>query len=97
MATVRFTEGRIAAVEGFVVHFRYEGPARARGPDVRGDRRNVPAYPYRRAAAGNMTVAAWVEGRFRQAYPGFAVDVLDGRGRRASGHTLLKTVRATYD
>ena len=57
MATVRFAEGRIAAVEGFVVHFRYEGPARMKGKDVRGDRTNVPSYPYRRAAPGETTVA----------------------------------------
>jgi hypothetical protein len=97
MATVRFAEGRIAAVEGFVVHFRYEGPAKAKGRDVRGDRRNVPTYPYRRAAPGETTVAAWAGGRFRKAYPGFGVDVLDGRGQRATGQTLLRTVRATYD
>src|SRR5437879_404195 len=97
MATVRFAEGRIAAVEGFVVHFRYEGPARAKGKDVRGDRSNVPSYPYRRAAPGETTVAAWAEGRFRKAYPGFGVDVLDGRGERVHGLTLLKTVRASYD
>lgn len=96
MATVRFAEGRIASVEGFVVHFRYEGPAGARGKDVRGDRRNVPTYPFRRAAAGTMTVAAWTERRFRQAYPGFGVDVLDGRGHHVNGQTLLRTVRASY-
>ena len=55
MATVRFAEGRIAAVEGFVVHFRYEGPARMKGKDVRGDRTNVPSYPYRQAAPGETT------------------------------------------
>ncbi len=96
MATVEFTEGKIAAIEGFVVRFHYEGPARAKGPDVRGDRRNVPSYPYQRAASGTMTVATWIERRFRHAYPGFGVVVFDGRDTPVHGKTLLKTVRSSY-
>ena len=46
MATMEFTERKIAAVERFVVLIRYEGPAKLKGRDVRGDKRNVPSYPY---------------------------------------------------
>lgn len=96
MATVRNAEKSIYRVEGFNVRFRFEGPARARGRDVRGDKQNVSTYTYQRAAAGTITVAAWIDGRFRREYPGFAAEVLDGDDRVVHGQTLLKTVRGTY-
>lgn len=100
MATVRSVEKAIFNVERFHIRFhirfRFEGPARARGRDVRGDKQMVATYAFQRAAADSMTVAAWVSGRFRRRYPGFAVDVLDGAGRVVHGQALLKTVRATY-
>lgn len=96
MATVFSAEKSIYRVEGFNVRFRFEGPARALGRDVRSDKQNVPTYTYQRAAAGTITVAAWVDGRFRSEYPGFAAEVLDADDRVVNGQTLLKTVRATY-
>jgi hypothetical protein len=96
MPTVEHVERRIFEVEGFDVRLRYSGPGPTRGRDVRGDRRNLPSYGYRRAARGTDTVAAWVQGRFAKQYPGFAVDVLDVHRRPVHGQTRLESVRATY-
>jgi hypothetical protein len=96
VATVDFTERRIAALEGFVVRFHYQGPARTKGRNVRGDRQDVPSYPFVRAARATMTVAEWKEARFNTAYPGFDVEVFDDHERPVHGRTKLSTVRATY-
>jgi hypothetical protein len=93
---VEFVEKKISVIEGFAVRFLHLGPGNIRGPDVRGDRTDVPTYPFRRAANGSSTVATWVENRFTTSYPGFAVEVLDGRGNAVHGRTLLSTLRATY-
>ena len=73
-------------------------PARgtAKRRDVRGDKKNMPSYSYRRKAAGNQTVAAWIESRFDKNFPGYKVEVLDGDGKKVHGKTLLSTVRDTY-
>ena len=34
--------------------------------------------------------------KFKEAYPGYSCDVMDGKGGKAHGNTLLKQVRATY-
>lgn len=96
MPTVEFVEKKIAVVEHFVVRFRYSGPSRAKGRDVRSDRADVPTYRYRRAANGSWTVAAWIEGRFGPAFPGYSVDVLDAKSKVVHGKTLLSTVRNSY-
>ncbi len=96
MPTVEFVEKKIAVVESFAVRFRFSGPSRAKGRDVRSDRADVPTYGYRRAASGSWTVAAWIEGRFAPAFPGYAIDVLDGNSRVVHGKTLLSTVRDSY-
>jgi hypothetical protein len=96
MATVEFTERRIKELEGFTVRFHYQGPARTKGRDVRGDRRDVPAYRYVARAKDTMTVAEWKEIRFAKEYPGFDVEVYDADDRSVHGRTLLSTVRATY-
>ena len=96
MPTVAFTESKIAAIEGFAVRLRFAGPGRTKGRDVRSDRTDVPTYAYRRAASSSITVAAWIQTRSEPTFPGYAVDVLDGRERVVSGRTLLSTVRATY-
>jgi hypothetical protein len=96
MPTVSFTERKIAAIEGFAVRLRFAGPGRTKGRDVRGDRTDVPSYPYRRAASDSITVAAWIQTRFEPTFPGYSVDVLDGTEQAVSGRTLLSTVRATY-
>ena len=49
------------------------------------------------SVAPTMNLAREVqEGRFRQAYPGFRVEVLDCDGSSAHGNTRLGTVRDSY-
>jgi hypothetical protein len=79
------------ALEGFRVHVLYE-----HGRDVRGDRSNIPGYPYERALKNAANVRGWIEGRFKVVYPGFDVEVLNASGRRVHGRTKLATVRDTY-
>jgi hypothetical protein len=97
VATVKHVERTIRAVEGFRVRLLYSVPGRKRGKDVRGDREEIPAYTYARAARDDFTVAAWAHKRFARSYPGFDVEVLDGSGRPAHGRTKLATVRRSYD
>ena len=93
MAKVGSVELKIARIEGFRVRIRYLG-----GPDVRGDREGMPAYPYERASRDAWTVADWRRERFSQVYPGFDVDVLDGDDNVVNaGQTRLETVRDSYD
>jgi hypothetical protein len=62
------------------------------------DRQGLPQYPYERAARDAWTVANWKRDRFSATYPGFTVDVLNGDDQViTAGHTLLETVRDTYD
>ena len=97
MPKLEFVEKKIAAIEGFAVTFRYSGPRKAKGRDVRGDRLDVPTYPYRRKLKGDATVTTWIETRFTPTFPGYSVDVFDGSGRAVAGQTKLSTVRASYD
>ena len=93
MPKVKRVEKQIWDLEGFAVTIRYED-----GRDVRGDRKGLPSYSHlERAAKNSMTVAQWKDQRFRDRYPGFDVDVLDGDGEAAHGGTLLGTVRDSYD
>ncbi len=93
MPKVKRVETQIWDLEGFEVTIRYED-----GRDVRGDRQGLPSYTHlERAAKKNMTVAQWINQRFRRYYPGFDVDVLAGDGEAAQGRTLLRTVRDSYD
>ena len=57
---------------------------------------NVPGYPYQRRRSDEDTAADWVSGRFVPNYPGFKVQILDGRGRVVHGRTLLANVRSSY-
>ncbi len=91
MSAIANVERKIRRVEGFDVHILH-----LRGADVRGDRMGLPQYPYHRAADSDITVETWKETRFRPSFPGFEVDVLDGRGRSVQGNTKLSTVRASY-
>ena len=91
MSAVANVERKIRRIEGFDVRILH-----LRGADVRGDRTGLPQYSFRHAAAGDFTVEHWKETRFRPSFPGFEVDVLDGRGRSVQGNTKLSTVRASY-
>jgi len=91
MATVRSIERRIFRVEGFNVRILYDT-----GENVRSDRSGLPGYPYDRMLKNAANVHHWIESRFRHAYPGFDIEVLDARGRRVHGRTKLATVRDSY-
>ncbi len=91
MATIRAVESRIRKIEGFDVRILH-----ADGADMRSDRTGIPQYIYERALKNSSNVRGWRDGRFRQSYPGFEVEVLDARGHRAHGNTLLGTVRDSY-
>ena len=91
MPRVMSVEKRIWDVEGFAVRILHLD-----GRDVRGDRLGLPQYPYDSPAKNDLSVEQWKETRFRQAYPGFRVDVMDCDANSAHGNTRLGTVRDTY-
>ena len=91
MSTIANVERKIRRVEGFKVRILH-----LRGADVRGDRMGLPQYPFRHAADSDFTVERWKQTRFRSAFPGFEVHVLDRRGHSMQGNTKLSTVRASY-
>jgi len=91
MATIGNVERKIRRIEHFEARFLYLD-----GTDVRSDKEGLPQYPYEVAASGMMTAEAWKRGRFRRAYPGYDVKVLDRRGTAVLGNTRLSTVRDSY-
>jgi hypothetical protein len=91
MALVKNLEKRIWDIEGFGVVIKH-----ADGRDMRGDKAGIPQYRFERMARRDMTVSAWREQRFRSAYIGYDVDVLDGTGHAVPGNTLLESVRKSY-
>lgn len=91
MAVVQNVEKHIEHTEGFEVRILH-----LTGRDVRSDRSGLPQYPFFNPCEGNMTVESWKSFRFRRAYPGFEVDVLDSQGHTAHGNMKLNTVRETY-
>lgn len=91
MPRVMSVEKRIWDVEGFAVRILHLD-----GRDVRGDRMGLPQYPFQMPAKNDVSVEKWKETRFRQAYPGFRVDVVDCDGTSAHGNTRLGTLRDTY-
>jgi hypothetical protein len=91
MPIVKNVERRIWQIEEFAVAIKH-----ADGRDMRGDRMGIPQYPFERMARNGLTVAAWRDQRFRPAYIGFEVDVLDGTGQVVPGNTLLSSVRDSY-
>jgi hypothetical protein len=91
MPRVMVVEKQVWDVEGFAIRVLHLD-----GRDVRGDRMGLPAYPFSSPAKNDMSVEQWKERRFRQAYPGFRVEVLDCDGVSAHGNTRLGTVRDTY-
>jgi hypothetical protein len=90
---LEFTEKKISAIEGFVVRVLHAAPGKAKGRDVRSDKKNLPSYPYQRKASGSQTVAAWKKSRFSKSFPGYKAEVVDGNGKKVHGKTLLSTLR----
>lgn len=91
MPRVDRIERRIAEVEGFKVRILRNGV------DVRGDLDLPKHYPsYSRKANDSATVAEWKAVRFRSAFVGLDVEVLNGAGDPVHGSTALRTVRQSY-
>jgi hypothetical protein len=88
--TVHDLEETIYEVEGFRVRLRHRN-----GRDVRGDRKVPRPYPFVRMRKPCTTVGEWIAARLA-AYSDYAVEVLDGRGRRVRRNTHLHTVRQSY-
>ena len=91
MSSIANVERKIRRIEGFRVRILH-----LTGADVRGDREGLPQYAYHRAAENDITVETWKAQRFRSSYPGFEVDVVDGRRNSVQGNSKLGTVRKSY-
>lgn len=92
MPSVKTVEKQIRKVEGFDVRMKHPD-----GRDLRADKEDLPAYNrHERAMKNDATVAEWRDGRFKQIFYAFEVDVLDGRGHPVAGNTKLATVRDSY-
>lgn len=90
MPTTKNVERKIGQVEGFDVIIRLGSQ------DVRGDKVLPVQYSKSNAAKGTYTVSQWIAQRFKKDFPGYDVDVLLASGEKASGRTLLSTVRESY-
>lgn len=77
----------IEQLEGFslVIYDGFGNPA-----DL--ESQGLPAYGYKKKAAGSTTVIAW-KARFHQNYPGYTCDVILKDGSVAHGNTQLNKVR----
>jgi hypothetical protein len=91
MPSIERIEKQIYKLEGFKVRIRHLD-----GRDVRGDRSEVPGWPYERAAREILSVSEWKKTRFHKRYPGFTVDVLNGDDSVAHGKNSLSKVRNRY-
>lgn len=93
MPKVENVERQIQRIERFRAMFLYEKDRK----NVRGDKIVSRGYPCKRALADGKTVEDWKETRFRAFYPGFEVEVRDGKDRPVQGNTKLATVRQSYE
>ncbi len=89
---VRNVEEKIEDVEGFQVNFLHQKS----GNDVRGHKDIGGNYKYDYKAKNGYTVSNWIENRFKNNFPGYDVEVLNGNGEPVPGNTKLETVRSSY-
>jgi hypothetical protein len=89
MAKLKNVEKKIWEIEGFDVRFTHKGK------DVRGDKKGIPQWEGKNHSRNDMTVKRWKE-KFKQQYPGYDVDVLDGNGDIVKGGMKLYKLRDTY-
>lgn len=54
-------------------------------------------YMYERKAAGNQTIADWLDGRIRPLITGNEVSVIGGDCTSPHGRTKLETLRSSYE
>lgn len=91
MPKVENIEKRIYDVEEFEVNILT--PDRK---NVRGDALLPKQYEANRMTKNSFTVAEW-KSKFKTQFPGYDVEVLDGNGNNVDGHTLLSTIRDSYN
>ena len=93
MTTVLTRTNQIFAREGFSIIVKNK----KNGKRIKLGRNGIlRPYPYGRKLKNSATVAEWRSARFEDTYPGYTCDVLKADGKKASGQTLLVTLRATY-
>lgn len=64
---------------------------------IRGDRRaDFPDYDYDRKAAGNSSIADWLDQRIKPLIGDHHVVVIDGTGALPHGRTRMDTLRESY-
>jgi hypothetical protein len=91
MPLVKNIEKLIWDCEGFDVRIKNRNDR-----DVKSDMKGKRMYPYKSAANNKITVTKWRQNRFHKLYHEYKVDVLNGKGVKFSGNTMLKTVRESY-
>ena len=84
MAVLKTVETKIQTVEKFKVVFMQDGI------NVRGDRRDIPTYPYSSAAPGSWTVAEWIAKRFKPRFPNFDAKVTTNLNVLVTGNSKLE-------
>lgn len=84
MTKIKFVENKIRKVEGFGVKIRHLD-----GRDVRADMEVSMSYDFERSAKSEMTVAEWIESRFKSRHAGFNIEVVYANGEKVHGATKL--------
>ncbi|MBR1497374.1 MAG: hypothetical protein IJ617_07100 [Oscillospiraceae bacterium] len=88
MPKVEYVETTIARIEKFPrVAFVKNGV------DVKGNKKDMPQYPFIVAAPSGWTVALWKQNRIGTKYPGYDIKVFLSNGMEAAGNMKLSTVR----
>lgn len=90
MPKVQAIEKRIFNVEGFDVIIRGQD-----GKDLRSDMVLPKQYQAERMTRNSHSVSQWKD-KFKEQYPGYEIDVLNGHGNKVRGNTKLSNVRDSY-
>jgi hypothetical protein len=78
-------EAKVLEIEEIVIRVRASSSAK------------VLDYTYERKAAGNQTVADWLDGRIRPLINRLEVSVIGGDCTSPHGRTKLETLRSSYE
>lgn len=90
MPKVEAIEKRISNIENFDVIIRGQD-----GKDLRSDMVLPKQYQAERMTRNSHSVNQW-KNKFKEQYPGYEVDVLNGQGNKARGNMKLSNVRDSY-
>ena len=89
MAKVEFVEKTIFNIEGFNTTIYKDGK------DVRGDASLPSNYKAGKMTKNSASVKDFKD-KFKKQFPGYDMEVFDGKGNKARGNTLLSTIRDSY-